>query len=51
MDGPTFVMVPFVCSLLKISRIWNSAKASEKSVKVLIVIKLTKPQMYNVGLN
>ena len=51
MDKPTFVIVPFVSSLFKTSRIWDSAKASEKSIKVLTDTKLTKLQMYNVWLN
>jgi hypothetical protein len=51
MDRPTFLMVRFVSSLLKTSRLWDSAKASEKSIKALTDTKLTKLQMYNVGLN
>lgn len=51
MDRPTFVMVPFVSSLLKKITYLRSGKTSEKSVKALIVRKLTKLQMNNVGLN
>jgi hypothetical protein len=44
-------MVPFVCFLLKASRISDFAKASEESVKVLTASKLTELQMYIAGLN